>query len=188
MPHLVVRPVVLLALTAALVLAACDSSATGSPAAQTAGAGSEAPLATPVPAASGVVEPSLTPVPGGQSGDPGEVPTRIGMAQTEWGEILVALPAAFPLHPDAELLDLPEVTTASFSVPVDVEAATAWYVEALGGLGYRLEVSSPLENGAQVLDAAADLPECRIQMTFRPEQDSTIIGVLYGAGCAGLGG
>jgi len=188
MPLPVVRPVVLLALAAVLVLAGCDSSATGSPAAQTAGAGSEAPSATPVPAASAAVEPSLTPVPGGQSIDPGGQPTRIGTAQTEWGEILVALPATFPVHPDAGGLDLPEVTTASFSVPADVEAATAWYVEALGGLGYRLELSSPLEDGAQVLDAAADLPECRIQMTFRPEQDSTIIGVLYGAGCAGLGG
>jgi hypothetical protein len=183
----VVRPFVLLTLTAVLALAACDSSAGSSPA-PTAGAASEAPAATRVPAPSDGTEPDLTPVPGGQTIDPEPLPTGIGTVQAEWGAILVALPASFPIHPDAGIVDLPEVATASFSVPVDVETATGWYVDALGASGYQLELSEPLESGAQVLDVASDLPECRIQMVFRPEQDSTIIAVLYGAGCAGLGG
>ena len=36
-----------------------------------------------------------------------------------------------------------------------------------------------------MLDTVSDLPECRIQTTFRPAGGSTMITVLYGAGCAG---
>ena len=45
-----------------------------------------------------------------------------------------------------------------------------------------LDLSSPLEDGTRVLDIVTDLPECRIQATFRPEEDSTMITVLFGAG------
>jgi hypothetical protein len=183
-----VHPVVLLVLVASLALAACESSREPSPAPSVGGAASDAPSATPVPTASDAAEPSLTPVPGGQTIDPGPLPTRTGTVQTEWGEILVALPASFPIHPQAGSVDLPGTATASLSVPVDLEAATDWYVEALGGKGYQLDLSDPLESGTRVLDVASDVPECRIRMDFRPEADSTIMTVLYGAGCAGLGG
>ena len=36
-----------------------------------------------------------------------------------------------------------------------------------------------------MLDVSSDLPECRLQLAFRPADGSTIIKVLYGAGCAG---
>jgi hypothetical protein len=36
-----------------------------------------------------------------------------------------------------------------------------------------------------VLDVLGDLPECRLQLTFRPAGGSTMITVLYAAGCAG---
>lgn len=170
----VVRPVLVLVLTA-MALAACAPSP-------------EPTTPTPSPAGSDGAGPTRTPVPGGQTVDPAPLPTTIGTVQAEWGAILVALPDSFPVHPDAGIIDLPEVTTASFSVPGDVETAIGWYVEALAGMGYQVDTSAPLEDGTQVLDAASDLPECRIQMVFRPEQDSTIIAVLYGAGCAGLGG
>ena len=34
-----------------------------------------------------------------------------------------------------------------------------------------------------MLDSQADLPECRVQTTFRPEGGSTMITVLFAAGC-----
>ena len=37
----------------------------------------------------------------------------------------------------------------------------------------------------RVLDLASDVPECRVQATFHPAGGSTMISVLYGAGCAG---
>jgi hypothetical protein len=186
MHHPFARPIVLLALAGAVVLAACDPQGGVLP--TTAQGTTAAPGATAAPVDGESAGPTLTPVPGGQTAAPEPLPTVVGVAQTEWGAILVALPASFPVYPGAEPVDLPEVTTAAFSVPVDVEAATGWYLEALGAKGYQLELSDPLESGEQVLDAASDLPECRIQAAFRPEADSTIITVLYGAGCAGLGG
>jgi hypothetical protein len=39
-----------------------------------------------------------------------------------------------------------------------------------------------------MLDMQGDLPECRLRMTFRPAAESTMITVLLGAGCFGLGG
>jgi hypothetical protein len=34
------------------------------------------------------------------------------------------------------------------------------------------------------MDVAADVPECRIQMTFRPTDGSTIMTVLVASACA----
>jgi hypothetical protein len=187
MRHTFAPPAALLILAATLVLAACDPTGGSAPGTTAPGA-TVAPGATASPEGSEPAGPTLTPVPGGQTTEPVPLPTVVGVVQTEWGAILAALPDSFPVHPGADLVDLPEVTTASFSVPVDLEAATGWYVEALEAKGYQLDLSDPLESGERVLDAASDLPECRIQVALRPEQDSTIISVLYGAGCAGLGG
>jgi hypothetical protein len=190
MRHHLFRVSLPLALTAALALGGCQAS-TGS----TPGPTADAPAAT-TPASSGSTGatrslppgPTLTPVPGGRSAQPEPLPTRTGTAQADWGEILVALPDTFPLYPDAGIVDVPEVVSGSLSAPVDRDGATAWYVQALSAAGYAVELSTPLEDGTQVLDAFSDLPECRIQMRFRPEGETTIITVLYGSGCAGLGG
>jgi len=47
-----------------------------------------------------------------------------------------------------------------------------------------VELSDAAEDGSQVLDAQADLPECRIQMTFRPEDGDTMITILVASACA----
>jgi len=60
----------------------------------------------------------------------------------------------------------------------------AWYRDAFTASGYAVELSDPLEDGSQVLDAQADLPECRIQMTFRPEDGDTMITILVASACA----
>jgi hypothetical protein len=146
---------------------------------------------TPRPEASGSiatsipVAPSLTPVPGGQSVTPDAAPPRIPTTQTDWGTILDALPASFPLYPGAGIAEVPEgPLSGSFDAQDDVETVVAWYEDQLAARGYGLERSDPLEDGSITLDGQADLPECRIRMVFRPEATSTIIAVLVASACA----
>jgi hypothetical protein len=171
-----VRPAAALALASILLLAACGSVPP-----------STAPTTGASPAASSPPEPTLTPVPGGATGAIEPVPTRVPTVQAEWGEILAVLPADFPVYPGATPVDLPEVATATLSTEADSETVAAWYTDELAARGYAVDASELLEDGGRVLDVRADLPECRIQVDFRPTGDSTIIVVLYGAGCAAAG-
>jgi hypothetical protein len=172
------HPVALaVAATLSFALAACGTvtpTPAGSPDATTTGS-----TAAPSSAA-----PSLTPVPGGASTLPEPVPTRIGTTQTEWGEILDNLPASFPAYPNAEPAEVPEAVTAALLAPADAAAVAAWYRDAFTASGYAVELSDPAEDGSQVLDVQADLPECRIQMTLRPEDGSTMMTILVAAACA----
>ena len=177
-----IRPVATLALAAVMAgaLAAGCGSASASPAPTRAG-----PSATASPPPSTAPAPSLTPVPGGQSNGPGPVGTLIPTTQTDWGEILDALPATFPLYPDADVAEVPdEVVSGSFEAPADVDTLVAWYTDAFTGRGYAIDTGSALEDGSRVMDVAADLPECRIQITFRPVDGSTIMTVLVASACA----
>jgi hypothetical protein len=161
----------------ALSLGACGSTVTPTPAAS-AGA---SPGASANPSTGG---PSLTPVPGGASTLPEPVPTRIGTTQTDWGEILDDLPATFPAYPNADAAEVPDTVSAARLAPADAAAVAAWYRDAFTESGYAVELSDPAEDGSQVLDAQADLPECRIQMTFRPEDGDTMITILVASACA----
>jgi hypothetical protein len=148
-----------------------------------------APTATAVAAASPepsiVPAPSLTPVPGGQSNGPGPVATLIPTTETDWGEILDDLPASFPIHPDADVAEVPdEVVSGSFEAPADPDALIAWYTDTFTERGYAIDTGTALEDGSRVMDIAADLPECRIQITFRPADGSTIMTVLVASACA----
>ncbi len=107
--------------------------------------------------------------------------------QTAWGTILDAVPDSFPVYPAAQIAG-PQAApvSAAFITPAGVDVVAAWYQAALETLGFStVSLSSPLEDGSRVLDTHGDLPECRIQTTFRPEGGSTMITVLYAAGCAG---
>ena len=174
------RPVAILALAAvvAAVIAGCGSAAV-SPAPTVVAAPSVAASEAPSPA------PSLTPVPGGQSNGPGPVGTLIPTTQTDWGEILDDLPASFPIHPDAGVAEVAdEVVSGSFEAPADLDALVAWYTDTFTERGYAIDTGSALEDGSRVMDVAADLPECRIQITFRPAEGSTIMTVLVASACA----
>jgi hypothetical protein len=179
------RPVATLALAAVVAgaIAAGCGSASASPAATAVAASSPSAAASLEP--STAPAPSLTPVPGGQSNGPGPVGTLIPTTQTEWGEILDDLPASFPIHPDADVAEVPgEVVSGSFEVPADVDALVAWYTDTYTERGYAVDAGTALEDGSRVIDVAADLPECRIQMTFRPTDGSTIMTVLVASACA----
>ncbi len=186
-------PLAALALVAVLV-AGCGASATAMPTASTTRAPSAAPsrtaerTATPTAAPTSKPTPKLTPVPGAASDEP-QPPAggRPGTTVTDWGTILDAVPGEFPLYPGAEPAELPEgPNSGAWSVGADVEAVSTWYRDRLKAAGFTHEdLSSALEDGSRTLDITTDLPECRIQLTFRPTDGSTMIVAMYGAGCAG---
>jgi hypothetical protein len=182
------RPLaVALTLVAAVAVAGCDRSAVASAAAASSAGATGAPAATMStdPRPSVAHGPSLTPVPGGATIQPDPAATRIPTTQTDWGEILDALPRSFPLYPGAEIADLEGGPfSGTFEVPTDAAAAATWYRDAFSASGDGTELSDPLEDASRVLDVQADLPECRIQMTFRPQDGSTIITVLVASACA----
>jgi len=178
------RPAAILALAAVVAgafAAGCDSAAV-SPAPS---AIVIAPSAAASREPSTATAPSLTPVPGGQSNGPGPVGTLIPTTQTDWGEILDDLPSSFPLHPDADVAEVPgEVVSGSFEAPAEPDALIAWYTDTFTERGYAIDTGTALEDGSRVMDIAADLPECRIQITFRPADGSTIMTVLVASACA----
>jgi hypothetical protein len=172
------RPALSLLAALAIVVTACGTS----PASPTAPGGTASPVTSQTPTETPVTP---TEVPGGASG-PAE-PTPVGRTETEWGTILDAVPDSFPVYPGARPagpVDAP-VSTA-YVADAAVGAIATWYQGALAALGFDTSgLSQPLEDGSRVLDVLGDLPECRLQLTFRPAGGSTMITVLYAAGCAG---
>ena len=177
---LAVRPA-LAALGLAFVLAACGGpSPSGSP--------------TPGPTTAPTTAPGPTEVPGGQTPgttDPTESPAPIPpTTQTDWGLIVDVLPADFPVFPGAAVAGPPaEAVSGAFIASAGVDEVAAWYRDALEATGKStLDLTAPLEDGSRMLDMQGDLPECQLRVTFRPAGESTMIIVLLGAGCFGLGG
>ena len=171
------------------VLAAC-----GGPAPSAAPASSATPAAAPTARRTPVLTegppPTVVPVPSsGPATDPPEPtqPPGGGTTDTEWGAILDVVPDGFPVIPGAKPAEgLDEPASGWWLAGADVDEVASWYQEALAELGFAVgDLSSPLEDGSRVLDVSSDLPECRLQLVFRPVDGSTIIKVLYGAGCAG---
>jgi len=188
------RFVVAFALPVALGVGACAGAAgpsgtgiaeaTRSPSLASPAAGSPA-SASPISSSGGGV-PSLTPVPDGQTVEPGPEQTRLGTVETDWGTIVDGLPAEFPIFPGAVIADVPgELLSGSFEAPNAADEVATWYRDTLTERGYGVELSDPFEDGGRVLDAQADIPECRIQLSFEPQGESTIITVLLASACAG---
>ncbi|HYO44202.1 MAG TPA: hypothetical protein VES19_13465 [Candidatus Limnocylindrales bacterium] len=151
--------------------------------------GTAIPPATAVVDATPVVTvvPELTPVPGATD-EPIPPAGGGGTIVIGWGTILDAVPEDFPVFPGASPTEIDDgpASGAWFAEGAAVDEVADWYRNRLEALGFEtMGLSSPLEDGSRVLDTVSDLPECRIQTTFRPAGGSTMIIVLYGAGCAG---
>jgi hypothetical protein len=182
------RSLTLLAVLA-LAVGGCATSATRteSPSATEVEATSTPSPASPSEAPVATEPPEPTEVPGGASLTPPPPPSEGSTTQTDWGAILDGVPDAFPLFPGADVAEPPSApVSGAFITAAGVDEVAAWYRDALGAAGYGMvDVSEPLEDGSRVIDVQGDLPECRIQITVRPAGESTMITVLYGAGCAG---
>lgn len=125
------------------------------------------------------------------SNSPVAAASPVSTTRTSWGEILDAVPPEFPVYPKATIADTPPggpVSGAWVSKAAASEVAT-WYRNALRAAHYaKVDVGSALEDGSRVIDVQGDLPECKAQVTVKPQGGSTMITVLYGAGCAAIDG
>lgn len=185
------RSIALVAI-ASLVLAVAGCTASGG----SSGGTSSGAAPSPSTAADATVPPddtaiAPTPVPGGQTVEPAPAKShKPTTTKTDWGTILDAVPEDFPVYPGAKAADSPdEPVSAAYESKDGVDAVARWYRKALEDTGFStLDLSDPLEDGSRVLDSQGDLPECQVQITFQPAGGSTMITVLYAAGCAALGG
>ena len=172
--------------TLALLVGACGGSTT-SPAASS---GTSVAPATAAASASGAAAPSLTPVPGGASTAPATPEPSLTTTETPWGTIVDSVPGDFPVYPDAKVTDAAGgPVSGAWTVQATAKTVVTWYEQALAAAGYSSnDLSGPLEDGSYTVDTQSDLPECRLQTTARQQGDVTLITVLFGAGCVGLGG
>lgn len=180
----VVRPATLLAL--ALALGAC----TGSPVATTAAPAevSAAGTSAASPAARTTEPSASSPAPHSSSAASAPRATPVGTTQTPWGRILDAVPAAFPVFPAATVADAPPdgPVSGAWVSKASVSEVATWYHDALLAASFaRVDVGSALEDGSRVIDVQGGPPQCKAQVTVKPQGDSTLISVLYGASCAG---
>jgi hypothetical protein len=172
------------------VVAACGSPSPSTKATPSATVAATSTAAKPTPVLTDGPPPTPVPVPSsGPTTEPPEPtqPPGGGSTETAWGAILDVVPDGFPVIPGAKPDEgQNEPASGWWMAEAGVDDVASWYQGALAELGFTVgDLSSPLEDGSRVLDVSGDLPECRVQLAFRPADGSTIIKVLYGAGCAG---
>jgi hypothetical protein len=130
--------------------------------------------------------PSLTPVPGSPSTSAEPAPS-VSQTNTDTavGRIWDSLPPSFPRISGATPIETGAgPTSGTFAVGGTVDDAVATIRAGLTGLGYNVDVGSPLEDGSVVLDAGGgEDPECRIEVRFTPLSGTITMAVLYGSAC-----
>lgn len=173
------RPFVSLRLAAVVALGAvgliaigCGSTTTTASSSAAPASASTGPVLTPVPGASDAV--------GSPIGSPSQTET-----QTEVGRIWDSLPPSFPRISGAIPTETGSgPTSGTFAVGTNLASAVATMKAGLTGLGYNVDVGSPLEDGSVVLDAGGGAePDCRIEVRFTPLSGTISMAVLYGAAC-----
>jgi len=184
LPRVATRLAILLAAT--LLADACGSSGpTASPSPASAAPSppsSQAASPSAVPSAGNA---DLTPVPGGTTAPPDEPSGTPTQTETAWGRIWDAVPASFPrLEASLPADSVTGPVSAAFVVGAGPADVTATMKRLLDGEGsYRTDQSGPLEDGSFVLDSTGSWEGCRVQTTVTPQSGTTLITILYGAGC-----
>lgn len=183
--RMVLRLLVVLAV--AWPAAACGSPAAPPP---TVSPSPIAIVSSPAPSKPGPSAAASARASGGATIAPAPSTGKIGTTRTAWGTILDAVPDTFPVFPDAAIADpLPGAVSGAWITKATVDEVATWYHDAVLAAAFAsADLGSALEDGSRVLDVQGDLPECKVQVTVRPAGGSTMISVLYGAGCAGAGG
>lgn len=158
------------------LLAGCSATDSSSRPPTTAPASVEATQGEPTP------ELTLLPTEPGTTSQP----TSPGQTDTEWGRIWDGLPTGFPAFPGAHPT---EVGSGPASGTLDAGsaepgAAANFYRTALQAGGWIVVgLSGPREDGSFELSSVDIHPACQVQITVTPLGGSTIVSILYGAGC-----
>jgi cytoskeletal protein RodZ len=181
LPRVATRLATLLAAT--LLAAACGNSGpTASPPPASAAA---SPRSSQAASPSAARNADLTPVPGGTTAPPVEPSGTPTQTDTAWGRIWDAVPSSFPrLEASLPADSISGPVSAAFVVgagPADVTATMKRLLDGEGG--YTTDQSGPLEDGSFVLDSTGPWEGCRVQTTVTPQSGTTLMTILYGAGC-----
>jgi hypothetical protein len=128
---------------------------------------------------------TLTPVPGGSAAPSPATASEPTQTDTEWGRIWDALPAGFPLPPDAVPTETGEgPASGSFAVGDTANGAASFMQTALAGAGFATEsLEGPSEDGSYTLNVIGEDPDCTVQVRARPLSGTTNLVVMYAAAC-----
>jgi hypothetical protein len=165
----------------AVALAGCSA---GQPAATSA-----APTASPPGAtspSSAAPSPDLTPVPGGSTAATPGAASQATQTDSDWGRIWDAVPAWFPIPPDAVPTETGEegAVSASLAAGGSAQSVAQFMQTGLTGAGFSFEsLEGPAEDGSLTLNAVGPDPACKVQLRVRPLSGTTNLVVLYGAAC-----
>lgn len=161
------------AVVVAFALAACATSPTPGP------SGLAPSDSTPPASAS----PILTALPSEPARTPGA--TSPGQTDTAWGRIWDAIPSAVPVYPGAHPTETgagpaSAILDARTTPPAEI---VAFYQTALARLALStVSRDGPREDGSYDL-LVGDGASCAVEITAAPLGGSTIITIMYGAGC-----
>ncbi len=157
----------ILAIALGVLLAACGSSASPSP----------ARTASPAPSITAVPGVPASPAVGASVAPP-------KTTDTAFGKIFDALPPSFPNLPGQKPADMGAgPTSGAFALTMDAAAASAAIKAGLQAQGWTADIGSPLEDGTVVLVGTGPTPGCKTEVRFTPTSGTVIMSVLYGASC-----
>jgi hypothetical protein len=163
----------------AVLLGACNAAGPSAPAS----------ASTPGTTASHVVaspSPDLTPVPGGSTAATPAAASQPTQTDTDWGRIWDALPAWFPVPPDAVPTETGDegAVSASLAAGGSAQSVATFMQSGLTGAGFSVDgMNGPSEDGSLVLDATGPDTKCKVEVRVRPLSGTTNLVVMYGAGC-----
>lgn len=132
------------------------------------------------------ISPTPTPASGTSSPLPSaSTPPAPGVTETDWGAIWDALPPGFPNYPGSTPTETGAgAASAILDAPADVPTVATWYQAALERVGFStLSMSGPSEDGSMEIESAGPTTRCLVRTTVAPLGGSTIVTILYGAGC-----